>query len=217
MGRYNDANGRNVSYSKERNLMKRKAISSYLIYPFLLMLVIDLFSLGSGGTNINITNINATQPNWGVTGATNSQLNCLTKYYGIFIFCLGDLIINPTGWTSNNPLQGLFGTAEGFVIVIVAVIAVLSAVSISIFSTSLLNAASLYIIFLVAVVVAIWASLLGAGQAVFNTFPCLDYASTINPIISCASSSSTLLSIGTTIQVILSLSVAIGVLDLVAV
>lgn len=250
-------------------MKQRKAISHLLTIPFLLMIILSIFSVGAingqspfgvnriGGNgsavynkncaingincdygngncnNINTCLIGNQNPNcsWdfacyfataycyikggiGTTFNITPDPNCITQ--GRNGITIGDTlngggILTIGGNPFTNPL--------GFFASILIVLSVIAIASLTVFGTSILNAGTAYIIFLVTVIAITWTSLLSNSSAIFETFPC--YGTIIQTLVSCNASPSIpnelIVSTGWITQILLSLSVALGTVDLVAI
>lgn len=230
------------SFSKTRN-HKRRGITGFLIYPFILMIILDIFALGIstkqfGGTgNVGIA-VGA------CVNAGGNELQCLQQNYPSCGFNLSCIISQHICDVSNSlavceglgigqSLQGNTGNGifaftsnpfidpAGFIIVIIIILSIITIAGIAIFGISVLNAGTAYILFIAVVLMVTWAALLSGGAVLFGQFPCYDFVKT-QVIYSCPYNGNALpvlgqtVYVGYTIQFLLTLSVLLGIVDTVA-
>lgn len=211
-------------------------VSKFLAYPFILMIILDIFAFGStqatfganGVANVNRnSNINTT--------SISPPLTCIGAAAGSFIdFVYNFLTGTQCPQIAQNPgsalpsgLSGVafyanpFGDPLGFVATILIILGVITLGGTAIFGTSFLNAGTAYILFITISLILTWTALLTSGASVFQTFPCYNSA-TSQLLFSCPSNAGAfpingnVVFTGYLFEFILSLSVFIGIVDMVA-
>jgi hypothetical protein len=118
---------------------------------------------------------------------------------------------------TDNPFTDPLGFVGGIIIVL----GIVMLFAVAVLGTEILNAGTAYLLFMASAIIIIWLGLLNAGASVFSTFPCYNFTTSQMLWSGCSTISvpvsGNVVSIGLMIELILSLSVAIGTLDLIAI